>query len=138
MAHRYGEAILVRRGSAAAPGAANADSAGNPAAQPPASFAWRGVWYRVDAILATWRLRDRWWAGGNGAPEADVTDVADVADDVGAGGMRVPRTNVQADVLAPTERVYYRVLCRDPGGVQVFDLYEDAASGRWMLDRAHD
>lgn len=111
MAHRYGQMILIRR-------AANerADTGA------PAAFAWRGVWYQVDAVLATWRLRDRWWA----APAADVV--------TSAGDYAAPF----ADTQAPTERAYYRVLCRDPEGEQVFDLYYDDASGHWMLDRAHD
>ena len=110
MAHRYGQAILVRRASglAGAPGA----------------FHWRGVWYQVDAVLDSWRLRDRWWA----APLADVADVTH------ADAMSMP----PADVVRPTERTYYRVLCRDREGEQVFDLYCDAASGQWILDRAHD
>lgn len=115
MAHRYGETILIRRASRRreAPAAAGA----------PAAFIWRGVWYPVDEILATWRLRDRWWA----APIADATDVADA--DV---------AHLAADALAPTERTYYRVLCRDPQGEQVFDLYYDAATEQWVLDRVHD
>ena len=104
MTHHYGDAILVRR-AGSAPG-------------PPAAFSWRGVWYQVDAILDTWRLRDRWWS----APLADV-----------AGG-----TDAAADVLPPTERVYYRVRCVDPQGEQIFDLYHDAVTGLWVLDRAHD
>lgn len=115
MAHRYTEAILVRRARAveARPekGAERWDGA-------PVSFKWRDMWYQVDAVLATWRLRDRWWA----APIADVATGTDVA----------------ADALPPTERVYYRVRCVDPRGEQIFDLYYDAASGRWLIDRAHD
>lgn len=110
MAHRYGEVVLIRR--------AESDMAGAPAA-----FVWRGVWYQVDETLATWRLRDRWWA----APSADVADVA-------GGAWDAPR----ADALPPTDRVYYRVRCADPEGEQIFDLYYDAASGQWVLDRAHD
>lgn len=113
MAHRYSEMILTQR-------ATSASGAGLSGA--PAAFKWRGVWYQVDETLATWRLRDRWWA----APSADVADVA--------GGFGAPI----ADVLPPTERTYYRVLCRDPEGEQVFDLYYDAANGQWTLDRAHD
>jgi hypothetical protein len=26
------------------------------------SFEWRGIRYRVYRVLATWHLRDRWWA----------------------------------------------------------------------------
>lgn len=119
MAHRYHDAILIRRAPenpAHGQSSKRASIAGAPAA-----FNWCGVWYQVDETLTTWRLRDRWWA----APLADVANSAH-------SGM--PPT----DALPPTERVYYRVLCRDPDGIQVFDLYFDAASGQWMLDRVHD
>lgn len=120
MAHRYHDAILIRRAPKVAGDAADIASA-------PAAFAWRGVWYQVDETLATWRLRDRWWT----APSADVADVADVADLSGRGGRG-------GDALLPTERTYYRVRCVDPEGEQIFDIYYDAASGLWVLDRAHD
>jgi len=117
MAHRYGEVILIRR---APDGASGTHGAGGSVIGAPAAFVWRGVWYQVDETLATWRLRDRWWA----APVADVAAGADV--------------NAGADALAPTERTYYRVRCVDPEGEQIFGLYYDAASGQWVLDRAHD
>src|SRR5262245_35231382 len=47
MAHRYGREIQVVRGAAAT---------GQPSA-----FAWQGAIYRVEEVLATWHLRDRWW-----------------------------------------------------------------------------
>jgi hypothetical protein len=130
MAHRYGETILVRRAPglcAEPPGQApvrSADLAGAPAA-----FNWRGMWYQVDELLATWRLRDRWWA----APVADVADVAPPE-----GGSDHAARALPADALPATERAYYRVLCRDPQGEQVFDLYYDAATQQWVLDRVHD
>jgi hypothetical protein len=34
-----------------------------------------------------------------------------------------------------SDRLYFRVRCADE---QVFDLYYDAMSDRWVLDRAHD
>ena len=115
MAHRYGQPVQVRP----APGTACA----------PAAFLWRGVWYQVDETLATWRLRDRWWAVA-----ADVlSGMDDAADVVGGapGGMA-------GDARGPTERVYYRVRCVDPEGEQIFDLYHDDARDLWVLDRAHD
>lgn len=110
MGHRYGKPIEARH-------TPSVTSQGAPAA-----FNWRGVWYQVDEVLSAWRLRDRWWA----APSADVADVA------GNAGRPL------ADALLPTERAYYRVLCRGPEGEQVFDLYYDAASDQWMLDRIQD
>ena len=130
MAHRYGEAILIRQTprSRRAPGGVGVVGA-------PAAFLWRNVWYQVDELLATWRLRDRWWS----APLADVVggaNMADAATPGGGGGYAsgAPR----ADALPATERTYYRVLCRDPEGEQVFDLYFDAAIEQWVLDRVHD
>lgn len=111
MTHRYGATILVRL---ARPG----DLPGQRHPGAPVAFKWRDVWYQVDATLATWRLRDRWWA----APSADVASGTDDA----------------ADAWAPTVRVYYRVRCLDPEGEQIFDLYHDEARGQWILDRAHD
>ncbi len=119
MAHRYGKPIQTRHTT----GEREDDIADTRGA--PAAFCWRGVWYQVDETLSAWRLRDRWWA----APAADVADVAGLAGDT---------ARPFADALLPTERSYYRVLCRGPEGEQVFDLYYDAASGQWVLDRIHD
>lgn len=122
MAHRYGETILIRRAPRVASGTNGGVDGGAPAA-----FIWRDVWYQVDETLATWRLRDRWWA-------TPIADAADAADGAGGGAWGSPA----ADALAPTERIYYRVRCVDPEGEQIFDLYYDAATGQWVLDRAHD
>lgn len=123
MGHRYGRPIEARH----TPGA--------PVQGAPAAFNWRGVWYQVDEVLSVWRLRDRWWA----APSADVASGADVADvATGAAGNASDTGRPRADALSPTERAYYRVLCRGPEGEQVFDLYYDAATGQWMLDRVQD
>lgn len=160
MAHRYSEAILVRRGSSPSgvsgvSGASSRDSGAarladdmtSEASGAPTAFAWRGVWYRVDEILATWRLRDRWWAGAAGAPAADVAEVDEMAEDARVSGpVGMPLADALPSHVSPaerptersTERLYFRALCRDPEGVQVFDLYYDVASGQWVLDRAHD
>ncbi len=78
----------------------------------PARFTWRGVERRVVAVLAEWRLRDRWWAG---APDADQPPLADQAP--------------------ASDRHYYRVECAD--GL-LCELYWDDAQGAWMLDRTLD
>lgn len=114
MAHRYREPVEVRRASGST--------------QTPSAFQWRGEWYLVDAVLATWRLRDRWWEG----PAADVLSGMDDAADVVASG---PAPHPSG---GPTERVYYRVCCVDPEGEQIFDIYHDTTRGQWVLDRAHD
>jgi len=76
----------------------------------PRCFIWRGTTYRVQAILATWHLRDRWWetttagyTGTHAVPESD--------------------------------RHYYRLECSPE--LQC-ELYYDAASDRWILDRVYD
>ncbi len=40
-----------------------------------------------------------------------------------------------APAVGASDRTYYRVRC---AGEQIFDLYYDAVSERWVLDRAHD
>jgi hypothetical protein len=45
MAHRYGHPIHVTC-----------------AAGQPSRFSWRDAQYTVAEVLATWHLRDRWWA----------------------------------------------------------------------------
>jgi hypothetical protein len=136
MAHRYSETILIRCAEglrAEAPGQATDRSANLAGA--PAAFLWRGMWYQVDELLATWRLRDRWWV----APLADVIGGADGAEAAPPEGRSDHAARaLPADALPATERAYYRVLCRDPQGEQVFDLYYDAATQQWVLDRVHD
>jgi hypothetical protein len=69
----------------------------------PLSFIWRGTRYQVYAILDTWHLQDRWWAGD------------------GASGS--------------SDRTYYRLDCsRD---VQC-EIYFDAVTSIWILDRVYD
>ena len=46
MTRLYGDLLLV---------AEHADS--------PRCFIWHGMTYRVQEVLATWHLRDRWWEG---------------------------------------------------------------------------
>ena len=79
----------------------------------PRCFIWRGTTYRVQAILARWHLRDRWWqttsagrAGSHGRPES-----------------------------AESDRQYYRLECVPE---LLCDLYFDAASNRWTLDCVYD
>ncbi len=79
----------------------------------PQSFLWRGRHYRVAEVFSIWRLRDRWWE----RPTSSQTAVP---------------------TLSAGDRTYYRVRCPDPDGEQIFDLYHDAVTGRWVLDRAHD
>jgi hypothetical protein len=79
----------------------------------PRCFIWRGSTYRVVAVLATWHLRDRWWK-----PASQGYDDA-------------PGPAVDQE----SDRHYYRLDC-SPG--LLCDLYFDAASDRWILDRVYD
>ena len=95
MAHRYGHPIRVVCD-----------------ARQPRHFSWREANHRIVEVLATWHLRDRWWA-----PSGHGTE--------GTDGMRA----------GASDRHYYRVLCAD--GL-LCDLYYDAAWDGWVLDRVHD
>ena len=53
MAHRYGQPVPVTL-----------------AGDQPSSFEWHSAHYRVAEVLATWHLRDRWWARGSAAAAA--------------------------------------------------------------------
>lgn len=77
----------------------------------PAAFEWCGVAYRVRDIFAVWHLRDRWWEGA--APGE-------------AGGA--------------SDRTYYRLHCASASGRTelVCEVYHDAVSDRWMLERIYD
>lgn len=81
---------------------------------PPQRFVWRGVTYHVAEILAAWHLRDRWWQAKPSGPTAP---------------------GEQRASSASSDRYYYRVRCAD--GL-LCDLYYDAISGAWVLDRVHD
>src|SRR5262249_35630481 len=88
------------------------------AGREPAAFRWRGVTYAVTEVLARWHLRDRWW--------------------VAAGEQRPTPTMGQPFgqvAWRPSDRRYFRVRCADE---QVFELYHDAVSDGWVLDRALD
>ena len=77
----------------------------------PAGFIWRGSTYHVQEILAAWHLRDRWW------------------------GMTSP-ASPGAQETKPSDRYYYRLQC-DPELFQC-ELYYDATSMCWVLDRVYD
>lgn len=83
----------------------------------PTSFVWRGARYRIAEVLATWHLQDRWWEPPSASAGAASTTATARAS------------------APPSDRLYYRVRCSDQ---QTFDLYYDAACGRWVLDCVHD
>ena len=80
----------------------------------PQSFLWRGRCYRVAEVFSIWRLCDRWW-------ERPAHPAAATA--IGSGA---------------SDRTYYRVRCPSGDGEQLFDLYHDVVTDRWVLDCAHD
>ena len=76
----------------------------------PRCFIWRGTSYRVKEVLAMWHLRDRWW---------------EATSDGHAGASRA----------VASDRQYYRLDCSPS---LLCDLYFDAASKSWILDRVYD
>lgn len=76
--------------------------------QPPRAFAWRGAVYRVVDVLRIWHLRDRWWQ----------------TDGSAALGM-----------AGASDRTYYQVRCAPS---LLCEIYHDAATGAWVLDRVCD
>ena len=77
----------------------------------PHGFNWRGTHYYVHKVLATWHLQDRWWAASG-----------EEAGKNGGGG-------------SSSNRTYYRLNCS--GDLQC-DVYFDASTGMWILDRIYD
>ena len=73
-------------------------------------FIWRGTTYRVQEVLATWHLRDRWWDHPS-------------------------RGAATASAAAETDRYYYRLECSPE--LQC-ELYFDSTSAGWVLDRVYD
>jgi Family of unknown function (DUF6504) len=94
MAHRYRLPIRVRRGPDGAPH----------------RFTWRGEQYRVQEVLGTWHLCDRWWQ-------------SPVAAALGT------------EAQGPSDRHYYRLLVPEQ---QVFEVYYDTVSHTWVLDVVQD
>lgn len=95
------------------------------AEEQPHTFRWRACEYRVVRVLATWHLRDRWWAAGAGAEGVESL-----------GGTAAER---------PSDRHYYRLLCVPDLICEIyFDALAgdatsgDATDGIWMLDRVYD
>ncbi len=79
----------------------------------PGGIVWRDVAYSVVEVLARWHLRDRWWVPDGRASTGDTLPGGATASD----------------------RHYYRLRCA--GGL-LCEVYWDAASGVWTLDRVLD
>lgn len=80
----------------------------------PYALVWRGVRYRVLHVNEPWRLQDRWWVS---AAEADSN---------GGHGY--------------SDRTYYRLCCQEAGAADALwcDIYYDAASNVWVMERVLD
>lgn len=85
------------------------------AKRPPRAFGWRGALYQIVEVLATWHLRDRWWQ----------TD--------GSAALSVPSGG--SGWLGASDRTYYRVRCLP---ALFCEIYYDAVTGAWVLDRVCD
>lgn len=151
MSRRYGHAISVACDGSHDGGDQEAGMCA------PQGFVWRGITYQVAEVLATWHLRDRWWQPGPAEQAKQWDYQPNVAvPPVQPGPFAVsPRWEGQgweeqgweeqahrADVVprigesrASSDRFYYRVRCTS--GL-ICELYYDAVSGDWVLDRVHD
>jgi hypothetical protein len=111
----------------------------------PRGIVWRGAAYSVVEVLARWHLRDRWWAqphatasrASGPATTSPLRDARDARadreawDDPGAWeGWDTPRSGTSA-----SDRYFYRLRC---GGGLLCDVYRDATTNAWMLDRVWD
>jgi hypothetical protein len=76
----------------------------------PVRFTWRSREYVIREVLATWHLRDRWWLRGLASASL-------------------------APAQRASDRTYYRVHCV---GDVFGEVYHDAVSGAWILDRVYD
>ncbi len=94
MTRRYGDPILV------------AESSGNQ----PRCFIWRGTTYRVQAVLAMWHLRDRWWEGKS-------------------------FRHTGSELALESDRQYYRLECSPD---LLCEIYFDTVRDGWILDRVYD
>ena len=94
MTKRYGDPILVAVSSS----------------DQPRCFIWRGTTYRVQEVLATWHLQDRWWEDRP----------------VGLAGVQT---------AGESNRLYYRLECA-PG--LLCEIFFDSVSCSWTLDRVYD
>lgn len=117
VARRYrSEPIEVVTGrSAAGQDAAGQDAAGQDV---PAEFRWRGRWYVVRAVLASWVEAVPWWPGESGTRAGGQCHAPRQAWRVEAAPRRSARTGA-------------------PG---VYDLYRDPGdrARSWVLERVFD
>jgi hypothetical protein len=90
----------------------------------PATFRWRDTTYRVAEVLARGHERGRWW-----------TSVASAA----VATPSAPQSPHASPSTGPTDRHYYRLLC-DSGTnwCLLCEVYYDAATDEWVLDRVLD
>lgn len=84
----------------------------------PATIRWRDVTYRVAQINEPWHLMDRWWRQP-GAPLSGA--------------------QTQSGPPSRSDRTYYRVQCVSTAGEDLScDIYYEAASRVWVLERVYD
>lgn len=141
MSRRYGHTISVEQAQRS-PGEVGHAQASTPSG--PRQFVWHSTSYRIAELLATWHLRDRWWQPGPIRQSEQREYPPDGAAPSGAPGWDdhpyradvVPQIEVHcANHESSSDRYYYRVRC--VSGL-VCELYYDAISGQWVLDRVYD
>ena len=112
MAHRYGQEIQVATGPRAKARAGGRQAGAD---HLPQAFGWQQTVYRVVEVLGRWHLRDRWW----------LTD--------GSAALAEPASGL--GTLGASDRRYYRVRCVP---ALLCEIYHDAVTGAWVLDRVCD
>jgi hypothetical protein len=134
----------VARGSAAqtvdAADVANVAEAEEMAPPAPVAFRWRSDDFRVQAVLSSWHLQDRWW-------EKEERAAAGAAGVAGAAAGAPARwgaadPGLDGPSAGPSDRTYYRLDATRVGGgrenVLTCEIYHDAVSGIWVLERVYD
>jgi hypothetical protein len=131
MTHAYRHPIAVAVAVEAARQDAGADTPlmdTGGAAMIPTAFRWRDRAYHVLAVLSSWHLQDKWWERRERQPG---------------------RSEQAIDAHGASDRTYFRLRCRavgDGGDTEaeteadtlLCEIYHDAVSGLWVLERVYD
>jgi len=116
------------------------------AEEQPHTFRWRAREYRVVRVLATWHLRDRWWAAGSEAASERPSDrhyyrldcapdlICDVYYDA-AVSVKVGGDAASGETVGSDTAVSDAAVSDTAGGEMVDGVL---AAGAWILDRVYD
>ncbi len=96
----------------------------------PATIHWRGDAYRVLEVNEPWHLMDRWWE-----PSATRKPSTPGAPGTGIDSNGHKDHNGQK---GRSDRTYYRLHCASAHEDLTCDIYFEAISGVWILERVYD